>query len=226
MRSFPIGGYLKGKIGKSFPVWGKPTGKIPIYYGFIRPSIELKTSYFLNGVISKMDFYPISPIGFYAGIDRSYKNLKNLDTFNCDLVACKGEIKRDFWGYRFGLAYQKFFLTFDFRKNFTRTNSNFSFYADELTSLLGQIGQEVVNTQIIIFGKSISKNSKVGLLNVYNKTFNFKNTSSMSMLIGQFAKEKWNYIIGGGFFHTRDDQRVFSILFVLNWKGKKGLLLF
>lgn len=226
VRSFPLGGYVKGLFGKSFLLWKKKHPKIPIFYGFIRPSLGLKSSAIVNGAIAQIDIYPISILGLYTGKELVLRNTTKLDTFDCDTTLCNGQINRDYWGFRMAIGYKDFFFVSDYKQNVLEVKDSTKMFADEITTLLGSPGRDVGSTHIMMLGHKINNKIQVGLLNMSNKMYHSKNKSQMSMAIVQFKRNKWSYTLGSGIFNTREDQNVFSILGLFQWKGKKGHLLF
>lgn len=85
-------------------MYGDAPGK-GIFYGLIRPSIKGSTSAVINSYDLKLEFYPISFIGFVVGHQKIQSDFDGFPFFNCDEIRCKGELKRDYVQFRTALGF-------------------------------------------------------------------------------------------------------------------------
>jgi len=224
-RSFPMAAYYKGVYGHSFENWNKKE-KAPFLYGFIRPSASLRTSAIINALEGKFEFYPISIFGIFVGKEYVFRQAKNLDTFDCNQVECKGTVNKDFFGARLALKFGPVFLLNEFRYYDLEINRQNRYFTDELSTLLATPNKDKLESLISIIGYEINANHALALLRMSNDMKQSHQNSSMNLLLWQWKRTDWSLLLGPGIFHTRDDQDIFTTFALWNWKPAKGLLLF
>ena len=141
---------------------------------------------------------------------------------------------RDYIGLRAAIAYKKFFLTNEWRKsdlNFSKKNRPF---VDEITTLLGN-GSDQSTTNLIVTGLMIDNKNQLGLLILNNKMKNNNSKSQMVSIIHgrrdlkfSFIPENWDssLVSSLGYFKTRQNQKVGTVLFQIKLNSPRKYLLF
>ncbi len=225
-RSFPLGAFVHANYGQSIIFWGKAGTKNPLY-GYARTEGSFRTSGVINATTARVELFPISIVGVYAGRSFQVRNSNELDTFNCDVVVCDGKVERNFIGIKAAIGAFGFFAMLDFKQIRVNMKNHTGIFADESVTLLARSGNDVADTRIITAGYSISENYKIGVLDMFNKMKYIKGESRMTMAMFQMPFLKAQQLtFATGQFHTRDDQKILSALVIWKWVAKKGAPLF
>ncbi len=225
IRSYPFGLFFAGTAGYSFKMWDK-TDKNPAMYGYLRPSATLQNSGPVNQVRGQLDFAPIAFTQFYVGTAFINRDFNDLDTFDCDVIVCRAKMLRQYVGFRMALKFKGIFLVTDNRFERIKIHEQRGVFADEMGTLLGAPGKDVLRTNQLILGYDFAENWAAGGLLVTNAMDKFTNSSYMQMGFVRHQMGAWNLMLGAGNFHTRTNSNVFSTLLMAQWSGEKGLTLF
>lgn len=224
LRSFPIGGFSQLTIGKSIKTWEQNK---KVMYGFMRPSLSYKTSVLLNAISPQIDIYPISFIGLYTGKTFAKRRPTKLDTFNCEIIECQGDLQKSFFGIKMALAWKSYFLLYTYKQtDISILGSKFDYFVEETSSLQATSDNDLLKNHTLIIGKKLQNNYQAGLLFVHNKITNYPNNSYMLMAMAGLERNKFSYIFSSGIFKTRNNQQVWTTLFMIKWTGSKGILIF
>ena len=203
-------------------------------YGFIRPELEFRTSGLVNYAGGKLFIYPLPILGLFTGAEKGIRGLDNLDTFDCDVVHCEGEMTRQFIGARAAIAYKRFFFSTEWRKSNIEFSKTGRPYVDEITTLLGN-GNDTTTVSLFVGGFKLNDKHQLGGLFLKNEMKNNSSSSSMTSIIYTyknlslpFIKSDWeNQLLSSiGVFKTRSNQEVGTILFLLKINSPKKYLLF
>ncbi len=225
-RSFPIGAFSKFSLEAINPLWGKRDHPKDITYGFYGAQAEFRTSAVVNYVSGKAFIYPLPILGFFAGKESGVKQIKNIDTFDCTKAVCEGKIHREFAGIRLALGFKDVFFISENKWSNVKANDDSLQFVDEITTLLGSPGEDQTFVSLNILGTQLSENQRAGLLFISNKMK--KNASNSKMLNGFYEHRfgEHSLISSAGFFQTRQEQQVATLLFLYSWKTPSALRLF
>jgi hypothetical protein len=223
VRTYPVGFFAAGNAGQSYKLWGQEGEKIK--YGFVRASGTLQSSVVVNSIMGQVDFYPISFLGFYAGKDYTRRDF-DVFTFDCTKVTCRGRLDRDYVGSRMALAYKNVFLVGEYRVIRASVQDKEKPFAEERSTLIGGPGQDTLHRTDFVLGYRLTPNYSVGYLLHRNVMQKYENTSHMNQGFVRYQADQWSLLAGAGTFHSRNDQTFYSSLFMFQWTGAKGLLIF
>ena len=225
VRTFPTAFYLKGKVGYSVPFYGKGE---KVLFGYLRPSAIFQTAAVVNTGRLQLDFNPISILNFYNGKSLTKRNFEKLSNFDCNLIICSADIKRDHYGMRIALKYKSIYYSGALNYNVGELDQTTKGdWADELSSLINTGAKSILVQQLHIIGHELDEKFSIGYLGLYNKMNNNQQKSTMHLAFGKYVFNKeWDLIAGSGIFRTRIQKNNLTALSLLTWKPKKGLPLF
>lgn len=225
IRSYPVGLFASGTVGYGFKVWDK-THINPALYGYVRPSATIQTSAVVNQARAQLDIAPLSFMNFYVGSALVNRDYNDLDTFDCQNVICRAKMVRQYVGFKMALKVKSFFLMTDHRFERIKLSEKRGVFAEEMGTLLGSNGNDVLRVNQLILGHELNQRWSVGGLVIANAMEHFVNSTRMQMGFLQHKIGRWSILGGAGAFHTRTNSNVFSTLLILNWSGERGLTLF
>lgn len=221
-RSYPIALSFIGSLGYGYKFWGSDSGPL---YGYIRPSVYAQTSGVINGLGAQIDFFPVSFLGFYGGSKIIKRGVDELGSYNCATTICNGTMKRNYFGFKFGLALKGAFLFIDGKKESAEVKDRIGVFAEETGTLLGASGGDDLTQVTSIVGYNLTKTLSIGALVQHSQMKKLKNKSVMSLGITKIDFEPWSITLGAGQFHTRQSSDHFTVLALFSWTGAKGVQL-
>lgn len=225
-RSFPIGGFSKFSMEAITPIWGKKNHPKDISYGFLGGQLDYRTSALVNYLSGKLFLYPIPILGLFFGQESGIKQLKKIDTFDCNKQLCDGKMERSFMGLRLALAYQNFFFVTENKWSNINPDKDSLPFVDEMTSLLGNPGQDKSFISLNTLGYNLSEEKKFGAIYISNE---MKLRSARSQMFNLFFQQSWDrhtLISSIGVFQTRETQDVGTLLFLYRWSTPSSFRLF
>lgn len=225
IRSYPVGLFASGTVGYGFKLWDKSDVN-PALYGYVRPSATIQTSGVVNQVRGQIDFAPVAFTNFYAGTALVNRDYSELDTFDCQAVICRAKMVRQYVGFKMALKFKSVFLMTDHRFERVKLSEKRGIFAEEMGTLLGKDGNDVLRVNQLVVGYELSEKWAVGGLVVANAMEKFVNSSRMHIGFAQHKIGQWTIMAGAGTFHTRTNSDVFTTMLLLNWNGDRGLTLF
>lgn len=220
-RSYPQGGAIDSDLGVGKLLWKKN----PILYGYVRSSLQLKTSAIVNYATAQLEVFPVSFIGLYIAKSYGHRSLTNLQGFDCLEVNCTSSVRKNLFGMNVALAYKKFKLVHFFRQEQIHYKDKANSFAEELSNLI-LTQNDKLDSFTTIFGRDLKDQWFVGALHLYSKAHHSASFSSMNFLVVQKTIERWSFQGGVGKFRTSLGKDHLSSLFIIRYNGKKGLRLF
>jgi hypothetical protein len=110
LRSYPaLGGEVNLESGYNLVFWGSGPGadkKNPLY-GLIRPAVSVGSSAVINNYDARLEFYPLSIIGFVVGKKHIKSDYEDFSFFDCEKIRCMGTIDREYKQFKMALAFGK-----------------------------------------------------------------------------------------------------------------------
>lgn len=101
-RSYPgLGGSLYFETGYNWVFWENDS---EVMYGLIRPAVYLDSSVVINTYGQKIGFYPISFFGIEIGKETVDSQYEDFTFYDCEVVACRGVMEREFVTYKLGFS--------------------------------------------------------------------------------------------------------------------------
>ncbi len=225
VRSYPIGFFASATSGYGLKLWDKKDVN-PAFYGYVRPSITAQTSLVVNQAKLELEVAPVAFARFYAGAALVNRDFNDLDTFDCDQVTCRAKMLRQYVGFKMAIKVKSFFLMTDHRFERVKTSEKRGVFAEEMGTLLGANGDDVLRVNQLILGYELDERWAIGTLVIANAMEKFINSSRMQVGFVQHKMGKFTVLAGAGTFHTRTNSDVFSTLVLLQWAGDKGITLF
>lgn len=222
MRSFPSSFYVNGTVGRGYNIWG--SGEV--MRGYIRPSATVQSSIFINTAKVQLDFFPISFIGAYAGKARVNRDYDKFQTFDCDVVICRGILSRTYYGAKMALALGPIFLMNDARIEKVEMRDKEGIFAEEQGTLLAQSGHDYLYSNLALLGVNFGTTWSGGVLSNYSRMKFYPNDTLMNILFTQYKSGPYSILGGPGYFRTREDHDVFTVMVLFKWVGSKGAQLF
>ena len=221
---YPLGAYLKGEYGYSLPFWKGSD----IFYGFLRPSLSIKSSGKINTASGRLELYPISIVGGYIERSNSSRKSDELPTFDCGVVACENSnVERTSYGLRFAFKISRFYLMSDIsRRSINLKGNPKKTIADEQTTLLAKQGGDRSLQILVSTGFNINQSTKMGILFKHSEMERLKNMTNLGILYSKFEFGDSSLLVGPGAFRDRNAHLHPTFLVIYNWVGSKGLLLF
>jgi len=224
VRTYPMGASLDADIGYGYKFWESSKNKA--FYGYMRPSAQVKTSGLVNYISQQIDIYPISFLGFYGGRSTGFRNLNELQGFDCaNSVNCGADVTKGYAGANLALAYKNFILLNLYRIEEVDYDTNDLFIAEETSNLVVSDNDKIKSLTSVL-GYKLSETKMLAILNVSYKSDDYNQKSNMLMGLAQLTKDKSSYQLGLGTFRNRNKKNHFSALFMYKWSGAKGLRLF
>jgi len=224
IRSYPMGASIDADLGHSLKLW--KSNKNKAFYGYVRPSVSLKTSGLVNYVSQQVDIFPISFFGAYVGRSNGLRNLTELQGFDCDTVNCGSDLSKGYFGVNLALAHKQWvFLNLYRHEELSYDEASVRNFAEETSNLIVK-DEDTMKSNTTVLGYNINEKIMIAALNVLYKTKELNQESKMLMGLGQYKLGKLSYQLGLGKFKNRNDKNHFSGLFIIKWSGEKGLRLF
>lgn len=225
-RSFPIGGLAHANAGASMKIWGDENAKP--FYGFLRGSGTFRSSGIINSASAELEFFPISFLGITSQLEKSYRNPFALDTFDCDIVHCQGNLLRKTVGVKGAITVKGYFTLFNLTTTLQEIDktANDKIFADEMSTLEGSAGKDRRNSLSIVLGKDINDSTKLGVVLIKHSMTGTSQNSLFRIGIIQKTISKIDWTLGIGSFRTRYDQNVLSGVIQMKYFPEKGLQLF
>lgn len=210
--------------GYNHLLWGEKKNSKDFKYGLIRPSLGARTSGVINTIQGKIEFFPISILGFSAGRQFTHSNY-DFTFFNCEVVVCQGEFVRNFVETKMVLGYAGWVVVGSYKVDTLRSPSNNRPMADWRNVIVGEPGEEVQIDKRLIVGKQFS-NKLVGVL-IENAQFQGSGERKESFAaIYQERRNDTNYLIGAGAMHTSRQPMGFVLYFRIHHVALPSLKLF
>jgi hypothetical protein len=165
--SQPLAAAAMGSLGYNALLWGTP-GKGSIGYGFTRISLFARSSYFVSAGAARLELYPVSFLGLSAGAALSTRHT-DLDTLDCSIVQCRGELTRLFAEAKliFG-AGPIFFVPYAKAERLTSRDSGRPF-GDEESNLAGMFHADSLLTYGGVLGVTLAHTWRVGVTGSHQK---------------------------------------------------------
>lgn len=211
-RSYPsIGLEVNAQTGYNMLLWGKGDKKNPLY-GLVRPALTLTTSAVVNNYDARIELYPIS----FLAIIRGYKHINsNYDFpfYNCDLVRCKGDIKRDYTRLKMAMAYAGITVMGNIMiSNNEYSNSDGQSVAEFRYVTLGAPDRDQLYYSQYVVGFKYGE-GMFGVMSEYTKLAVSQQTYNMDLLIYTTNIDRSNYIFGIGQMSSSERARGFIAVF-------------
>ena len=226
-RHYPLAVFLKGQVGYGVKIWDKSGPQKEFLYGYTRAALMAQTSGTLQSYNLEFHLAPISIFDLYVGTGSVIRMSNSLPTFDCDQVVCKdSNLSRQYIGVRNAMAFGPYYLMNDWRMTYQDPSKNDRVFADELSSLLGSAGRDILTQDTALIGYKFDPEYSVGVLNQYNVMKNFANSTNMAVLFARREWKEWSALLGPGMHHDRNNHTHPTFLFNLKWTGNKGVTLF
>ncbi|MFG1482490.1 hypothetical protein ABMA79_12810 [Halobacteriovorax sp. HFRX-2_2] len=220
-RSYILGAAARVDAGISQEMW-RYNDQI---YGFIRESAYFNTSGTINSVGGRIDFFPISILGFTAGTEQVWRSSKELSTFDCETQICDADGTRSYLRVENVLAYKKLVTINDFQREFFKYSGYSGIVVNALHSM-EIYTDDIVNVMRNIIAYQYSDTYTFGVLHFRSWAEKSKQDTAFVGFLNQFKRDKWTYDTILGVNHDRDDHDHFSVLLQVKYDYKKGLRLF
>ena len=220
-RSYPQGMAFQSDIGYGHKLWGSGD----VMYGYIRPGINFQASGVVNYAAAQLDFYPVSFLGFSVGKTYGNRSFDKFQGFDCETLSCENSIEKNHLAVNLALGFKNLKLINLFKRQDFENESPNQFFAEEFSNLVGFEDDELT-TNITFLAYEFNKNFLLGLFHMYNKMDKTAQRSRTNLIMANFISGNFTYQTGIGTFNNRNDIDHFSALFIINWKGAKGLRLF
>lgn len=147
-RTKPVAGGVNFDIGWNQLVWGDQGSK-PLY-GFVRPSVGLFSAGQYNAYKYRMEFYPISILGFEYGVEKINNNGIYQD-YDCETFQCQSKFENKFFKIKAVIGYGPFFAKYVLSKEeVTSDDVVKDFIYPAVGSALESTGDEVDSREIFI----------------------------------------------------------------------------
>ncbi|AYF45918.1 hypothetical protein BALOs_2935 [Halobacteriovorax sp. BALOs_7] len=219
-RSYALGAAARIEGGANQELW-RHNDQI---YGFLREAAYFTTSGTINTIGGKIEFFPISILGFVAGSEQVYRSSKELDTFDCDVQVCDSDGTRSYLRVDSVLGYKKFVMINDYQRDYF----DYDFKGEVANALhtLEIQSDDIVNIMRNIIAYQYSDKYTFGIIHFRTWSEKTKQDKTFVGFLNQFKKDKWTYDVVLGGNRDRFNRNHFSMLLQLKYDYKKGLRLF
>ncbi len=229
VRSYPLSGALKLDMGKSLMLWGtrhKKGEKPNPLYGYARAGFNLSTAGTHNRGLAKLEFYPLSFLGFTVG-GEIIKNSKDYSGYNCSLNRCLGRFSSSFGDVSLTLGYQDFFLLSKYRlTSISAKKNDMATFIEPKQGLRARSQGDRYFQIKNILGFKLSKEWILAYNNQYAKMKKVKGTSKTNTLNVIYKYDKWSFAIGGGIFESSVRSESFTTNLLVKKTFSSSLALF
>lgn len=226
-RTYPsAGGEIGLESGYNQLLWGEGNPKNPLY-GFIRPVIKLSSSGVINTAEGRLEFYPVSFLGFVKKYQTVKSDYDQFSFYDCDDVNCKGLIKRDSTIMKLALgAFGVIALgELEFSQNTYDVDKENQPMAEFRFAMLADSNDDDFYRSRYVFAIK-HKSGLIGVASEYAKFSNSKQSYNMDLLIYTHTADRSNYTFGiGQFYSTHVAQGLIGV-FQMKTNFMKSLALF
>ena len=220
-RSYPQGIAAQSDIGYGYKLWEKDK----VMYGYLRPGLNFQASGVVNYAGAQLDFYPVSFIGISYGKTYGHRSFDEFQGFDCQSISCENSIEKNHLGVNIALSYKNIKLINLYKKQDFSNETPGQFFAEEYSNLVGFEDDELT-TNVTLLGYQLTEKLLIGFFHMYNKMERTNQISRARLLMGNFTSGDFVYQAGIGAFENRNKVDHLSAIFILSWKGAKGLRLF
>jgi len=214
MRSYPAFG-IEGNVeaGYNMLLWGKGERRNPLF-GLVRPALKLTSSAVVNNYDAKIEVYPISFIAIVRGFKHINSNF-DFPFFDCDIVRCRGDIKRDYTQVKMAMAYKG--VTFMgnvlmAQNSYNDPNNENKAVGEFRYAALANADKDQMYFSQYMFGYDFG-GKMIGVLSEYAKFEESEQTYNMDLLIYAIKSKSSTYVFGLGQMYTSEIARGFIGVF-------------
>jgi len=152
-RTLPaLGAELYAESGYNQLLWGKKNEPKDFLYGLIRPSVQLTSSAVINAAKAEVELFPLSIIGFSAGSQIIHSNF-DFPFFDCDIVDCDGEFRRNFVEAKMVLGAKGFIALGNYKIDTLTGNDSSKPMADWRNVIVGNNKRDTQIEKKLLLGK-------------------------------------------------------------------------
>ena len=203
-RTLPaLGAELYAESGYNQLLWGKKNEPKDILYGLIRPSVQLTSSAVINAAKAEVELFPLSIIGFSAGSQIIHSNF-DFPFFDCDIVDCDGEFRRNFVEAKMVLGAKGFIALGNYKIDTLTGNDSSKPMADWRNVIVGNKKRDTQIEKKLLLGK-VFGTQMVGFLSENVQFIGSEERKESYAAVYQFRKNDTSYMIGAGAFHTSQE---------------------
>ena len=224
-RTLPaLGAEVYADAGYNQLFWGKKDKPTDVFYGLIRPSIGLSSSGVINSIKGELEVFPISFVGFSAGRQIIVSNY-NFPFLDCYTVACTGQYERNFVESKMVLGYKGWVAMGNYKVDSLNSPSETRPMADWRNVIVGEAGEEVQVEKKLFVGKFFG-HQMIGALIENVQFLGSRERKESFAAVYQVRKDKTNYMLGVGGFHTDQQPMGFQFYFRIHHVALPSLKLF
>ena len=219
-RTYPLGAAVKVESGLNQELWRHDKQ----IYGFVREAAYFSTSGSINTLGAKIDIFPVSILGIVGGVEKVFRNSKELDTFDCDVQVCDSNGSKSYLKFENVLAYKNLILINDYQREFFKYDHD-----GEVANALHTMeidSEDIVNILRNIIAYQLKTNYKVGFLHIRSWSEISRQDTTFVGVLNQITRGKWTYDGILGSYHGRSNSDHLSVMFQIKYDFKKGLRLF
>jgi hypothetical protein len=212
-RSYPgVGGEAYIESGYNAVLWGKGIKKNPLY-GLVRPAVRFSSSGVINSYDARVEFFPISFLGFVRGYQHINSRFEKFNFYNCENVRCTGDIKRDYTKAKLALGALGFISIVELTISHNEYSGNGSEPVAEFRfATLAEAGQDSFNQSRYVLAYKHDK-GVMGILTQYTKFSNSGQSHNMDLFIYSQRSDRTVYTFGAGQFMSSHWARGFVAVF-------------
>ncbi|MCO4754816.1 MAG: hypothetical protein KC478_10065 [Bacteriovoracaceae bacterium] len=180
----------------------------------------------VNSYDVRVEFYPISFIGFAAGHEKARSDYEDFTYFECDEIRCSGDITRDYALAKIALAAGPIL----FSAMAKRSRNSYSGEDDEAVgeyqwAVLASAGSDTFHMRRFFTGLK----TKVGTLGLLNEELRFSESEQfykMNAALINLTRSKVSTTFGAGGLHTSEAKRGLIVFLLFKYHFEKSDKLF
>lgn len=218
--SNPAGGSLTGSLAYNYKAWDTRTAENghPFWmYGYVRPKISYETSFYINSLDAEIQIYPISIFGVTFGTAYVERAVKRLDLFDCDLVNCKGQVRKNYFNVNLNLGYGPWLGALVYGKDYLDAvdESNPRPLVQYSSMLLFNQNATEMERKVAFLGYKLTEALTLALYESYHELEGKK--SEGQYVVGNYKNTHFSYIVGAGTFGSDYNEKTFAAFVKVSW---------
>jgi hypothetical protein len=188
----------------------------------VRPYARARTSALVNAGEVSVELFPVSFVGLQAGTQLSNRNTK-LDTLDCTMVACQGNLSTTYLRAKGVVGYAGFFLGGSAQVGWQRPSDTTLPFGDDASSLAGLAGGD---TLVSFEGYAGYRPPGPYSFGVYASRDRFTGSGAANDMESVMARRSWGpwrVMLGLGAYESTTRDRGFTTYGVVEWIGVPSL---
>ena len=192
-------------------------------YGYVRPTLELKTTALTNRVSGAFEFYPISILGLSAGGGIDMRNYNSFSGIDCNRYLCNQSLTFHFTQAQLIAGAGKFAAIATGRYDWYRAQSADRPFYDYMSYLMGRNGSDDLRNLTLLMLYRHSETWAFGALAIYQQMVLSQSNNGSIFAITNYTEGPWQFSFGVGDYRSDHQALRPSALFLLSYTARQSI---